>query len=304
MSSYYSLPEREYKLLETAIIEEQLVDAVHLKICDFKKTDMFFTTEYVKAVLPDLKTNLPIWSEAPVALDTETSINFELAEDKAYRVQSVIRIPDSYLKVMRTLNQPLDTTMVQQLTRVLTKELEAYVFKGPLLSPTQTRTTTTAITGLCKKAGNTSTYDTVKFAAASGPYETVNHMIGLLEAKGFGAGRLDLITDFTLAKYFRSLPATDTAYSEGSRIKDELLNGGDIYKSDQLIPLTGNDGVLLLVENRPTHYQVKSPAMISLKNQFVWDPRTDEHVGRIEGVFALSVYHPDSICLHSSVDLA
>lgn len=302
--SYYSLNESEFTDLESAILEQQLIEAVHRKICTFTPKPMHFISSYQKAILPS-SGEIEVWSEAPVAVDSQTNILFQETEDKAYRLSVVLRIPQARVEASRNLGQSIDTIAVRQITRYLDKQLEAFTFKGPELTSTASgRTHDTAITGLASaaKAGNESTYDTVKFGTATGPYNTINDMRGKLLEDGFGYGKLDVIADTTLFPYFSQQQGAGLP-TEYSMIKAELLNGGDIYPSDQLPPAESDDGFLLLVENRQTNYEIKTPRGLGLKNSFVWDPKSDDLVGRIEGFYTLSVYEPNAICWHSNVDI-
>jgi len=295
--SYYTLTENEYKELNSAIIQTQLLPAVHLKICNFKPMPFKYQSEYNEVT--DINTDVAGWSLASNALDLEGKVLFTPKTAQLYRLQRTFRIPRAELEVSRSFGTPLDTTIVQQITRALTKELEEFVFQGPEINGSHKTDA-----GLFNKAGNTSTYTTVKFGAASGPYEAVRDMKGLLLADGFGAGRLDLIVDTTLAPYLWKLPATDATFSEGQRIKQELLNGGDIYVSDRLPDPTSNDGVMLLVENDPLNYVVKTPAGLQTVQPIIYDPHSDAYIGRIQGFYMMEVYQPNAICKHMSVDLA
>jgi hypothetical protein len=228
-------------------------------------------------------------------------VDFKATTDKLYRTGQVIHVGRARLRASRNAGQPVDTLIAAQLTRRLAKYREAFCMKGPLLRNKTTRETTA---GLFNKAGNTSTYTTVKFAAASGPYNAVLDMWNQNLADGFGTGRLDVVTDTTLAQYFKRLPATDAVFSEGTRIKQEILNGGDIYISDQTPSADSNDGVLLLVENSPLNYKIKSPDMITLVNEWQYLAEPDEYVARIDLAVMMHVYQANAICKHMTVDLA
>jgi len=295
--SYYALTEREYKEFSEAIIKTQLLPAVHRQICTFAPMPFKYKTEYHEVT--DINMDEAGWSLAPHALDIEADVLFKSQTQDVYRLQRTVKISRARLLASRTSGAPIDTTIVEQVVRKLDKELEAFVFQGPKIGGNRLTTA-----GLFNKAGNTSTYTTTKFGSASGPYETVRDMKGLLLADGFGAGRLDLVVDTTLAPYLWKLPATDAPFSEADRIKKELLNGGEIYISNQLPDPSSNDGVMLLVENSPLNYKVKTPQGLTLIEQMVYDPASDCYIGRIEGYYCMEVYQPNSICKHVTVDLA
>ena len=295
--SYYTLTEDEYKELQTAIIKTQLLPNIWQNIINLSPMPFKYESSYNEVT--DINTDVAGWSLAPHALDLEGKVLFKKQTAYLYRLQRTFRLSRADLEASRTFGTALDTTVVQQITRSLSKEIEEFVFQGPEINGNHLTTA-----GLFNKAGNTSTFTTTKFGAASGPYETVRDMKGLLLADGFGTGKLDLITDTTLAPYFWKLPATDANFSEGQRIKQELLNGGNIYVSDRLPSATSNDGVLLLVENDPLNYVLRTPKGLGLVQPIVYDPASDNYIGRVEGFYQMEVYQPNAICKHMTVDIS
>ena len=294
--SYYGLTEAEYKEFQTKIVETQLLPAVHRSCCSFTPAPFKFQDTH-PTVTPINMTDFKTWSLAPHAIDDKADVLFGETTDYYYRLQRTILINNAMLKVSRTHGEPLDTTLARQTTRYLDKELEAFLFQGPYINGARLTTA-----GFRNKAGNESTYDTVKFAAASGPYNTVNNMVGLCEADGF-TGPFTLIADTTLAPYLRGLPATDSAFTERQRILDNLPIT-NILISNQMGAATTDDGVLILVENKAINYEIKTPQGLGLSEMLVWDPSTDTWGGRIEGFYCFKTYQANAICKHENVDLA
>jgi hypothetical protein len=294
--SYHGLTEAEYKEFQTRIVKTQLLPAVHRNVCSFTPSTFKFQdshTEVTEINTTDFKT----WSLAPHAIDDRADVLFKEVNDVYYRLQRTMFISNARLKVSRTVGTPIDTTLAGQITRALDKELEQSVFGGPDINGTRLTSV-----GLVNEAGNTSTYNTVKFASASGPYNTVNDMVGLCEADGF-TGPFDLIVDTTLSPYLRYLPATDASFSERQRILDQLPIK-NIYVSDKLPAATAQDGTMMIVENSPLNYEIKTPQGLGLSEMMVYDPGSDGWVGRIEGFYCFKMYQANSICVHTTVDLA
>lgn len=296
----YTLTETEYKEFQKEVVETVILTLPRLEdIITIEDMPWKSQSVWNKANLPS--TDIEMWSEFDHALQVESPISFTPTTDKVYRLQSVVRIPVAVLRASRTSGESLDTSTVSSVTRILARELEAFVFQGPIINGNRISSV-----GLVNQAGNESTFTTTTWGSASGPYETVRDMKGQLLADGFGTGKLDLIVDTTLAPYLWKLPATDANFSEGERIKQQLLNGGDIYVTPQLPSPTANDGVCLLVENNPKHYKLRTPKRLGLSDIETWtyDPYTDSLVGRVEGYFVLHVYQPNAICKHTQVDIA
>jgi hypothetical protein len=298
--SYYELPEMQYKAFQAEIMEAVLLDPVDMLVCNFKSMGtLTFQETWTQVQLPY---DDEIWNKAPIAPQESADVDFKDTTDYTYVTGRVIRLNKARVEASLNMGAPLDTTVVAQVIRRLNKYREAFIFQGPKDADGNRYDTQ----GLFNKAGNSSTYTTVKFASAGGPYNTVNDMLNALQTDGFGFGRVDLIADTTLAPYFRYLPSTSSEFSEAARIKRELLNGGNIYVSNQLPAASSNDGVLLLVDNKPQNYKAEYPggAPVQFNNQFVWDPETNEFVGRVDLYLRLKTYQPNAICKHVTVDLA
>lgn len=294
--SYTGLTEAEYKEFQDRIVKAQLLPAVHRNICSFTPSEFKFEDSHTTATdinMTDFKT----WSLAPHAIDDRADVLFTETNNKYYRLQRTMQISNARLKVSRTHGTPIDTTVASQIVRKLDKELEAYTFQGPYINGSRLTTA-----GFRNLAGNESTYDTVKFASASGPYNTVNNMIGLCEADGF-TGPFKLIVDTTLSPYLRALPATDATFSEGKRILEELPVSA-IYVSDQMGAADSDDGVMILVEDRSDNYEIKTPQGLGLTEMMQYHTGTDAWTGRIEGFYCFKTYQANAICKHLNVDLA
>lgn len=307
--SYYPLTQGQYKQLMGTVTEVQFLPMVDLAICNYKKMEgYYFEKEWNEVTLP---TEDEVWTLAPHAPHEGAEVDFKGTTDYLYRVGRVLKIPRAHLEASKNNGTPLDTQALAQLVRLLSIYRARFTFMGPILKNATSRTTTA---GLFNKAGNTSTYTTVKFASASGPYNAVNDMKGKLEEDGFGTGRLDLIVDTTLAPYIRGLPATDSNFTEGRRIEENLLNGGKIWVAQVynastapygvLPAATSNDGSMLLVENDKRYYEVESPNMIELINQWQYNAEYDAHQARVDLALMMHVYQPNAICKHTTVDLA
>ncbi len=294
------LNEQQYKRFQDKLVWSKLLEGPHYQICNFVPSEFKFVEEWDAVTEPsETEQNaLPRWSEAPHALQPDREILYTPTEDKYYRLQEIAKISGARLRASKTAGMNALDAIFMSIGRMLNKEIEAFVFQGPLNSLGATRLTTA---GLFNKNGNVSTYNTVKFDAASGPYNAVADMKGLLLADGFGTGKLDLVVDDVAAPYLWRLPATDANFSEGQRIKAELLNGGSIYLSDKLPSNDSECGVGLLVENGIENYNVKTPGGLELGQQS-YDARTDITYVRVEGFFCMNVYQPNSICKHVTFD--
>jgi len=312
--SYYGLTELQYKKFKEEIIEANLIEGPHFAVGNFKQVERKLMHEYNTVELPQ---DREVWFDASTPGNVNGSVSFKNASKRFFGTAMKIAIPRTVAEASMSGSEgSLITIAARQIMRRLDKYLEALTFQGPLLEGgisdnegtyTETRLAASAGGfGLRTLAGNTSTYTTVKWASASGPYNTVVDMKGLLIADGHGLNKpLDLVVDTTLAPYLMYLPATDASFSEGSRIKAELLNGGNIYVSDQLGAAESNDGVALLIERNPLAFETLSSGPgFQLVSGMIYDPETDYFIGRIAGEFSQGVYLPNAICKHVTVDLA
>jgi len=307
--SYTPITQSQYKQLQGVVTQVQFLPMVDLQICNYKKMEGYFFEKAWNEI--SMPTEDEIWTLAPHAPHEIAEVDFKETTDYLYRTGKVLRIPRAHIEASKNNGTPLDTATLEQLTRLLSIYRARFCFQGPLLKNGSSRLTTA---GLFNKAGNTSTYTTVKFASASGPYNAVKDMKGKLLDDGFGTGPLDLIVDSTLAPYLWSLPATDANFSEGQRIKEQLLNGGDIHVAATynastspygvLPAASSNDGVMLLVENNPLYYEIESPNLIELIDRWVYNVEYDTMDARVDLALMMHVKQPNAICKHVTVDLA
>lgn len=300
--SYYSLTADDIRIISNQVVDEQRLASTVSKICSIRQIPM--ASQYTfQRKLSQAITELETWSPALETIDVKASINYETVTVDLHRGQRTFRIPKAQLQAASATGKDLKFDIVSSMIADLEKELEAYLYKGEVFATTGTRTTTTATRGLCKEAGQTSTYHSGGFDAATEPYKTVADMKGLLLAQNHGSERLDLIADKVLGPKFLKQQGAGLK-TEGQAVKEELLNGGDIFTSDQLIAPSANNGTLLLVENKAVNYELVSPNQFSLDPDYTYYAGVAEFEFRIDGLFGLLVKRPNAICIHHTVKLA
>lgn len=291
--SYYQLPKELYRDVEEAVVRAQFLPNVYQNVCTVAPMPFAYQSKFYTASAIDNETEKG-WSEAPIPNRTGASTNFKETTNTVYRQARVLRFNASDLK-RAAAGDPLDKITIDMTMETINKEIEAFVFDGAYINETRTST------GLFNQAGNTSTSDVdVGVTGTAGNwFEIVNYAKQLLIADGHGTGKLDLVVDTAsttvLADLF-SLPATDAVFNEADRIKASLLNGGGIYLTAGLPAASNDDATAILVENKPTNYRLRTPDGMKLTSELVYDPITDQFLGRIEGFYVMEVYKPNAIC--------
>ena len=176
------------------------------------------------------------------------------------------------------------------------------------------------VQGMADKANNSSTYNTVKWGAATGPASCIQDMAGALITDGFDPP-YDLILSSNLASYTLDLIGTTTRDLEIDAVRDVIgyEAGGRIWWEDLTpssttqnyiypLPAVGaNDGYGFLVKANPANFNFLIGQDITVQ----WEPFVrrigqgkNALAGTIKAHVGFQCIQTNSICKHDRVDLA
>ncbi|MBW1726266.1 MAG: hypothetical protein JRJ62_01545 [Deltaproteobacteria bacterium] len=207
-------------------------------------------------------------------------------------------IPVDQIKMAKTTGIDIvqDTARVQ--TRKIQIEIEDALINGK--SRGQYVKIGNEMAGMWSLAGQTSSYNTVKFQTDPGVYNTVKDMVMKLHKKGYKEPFV-LISDTNCWDEFFSVRTyNDTNYA--SMIK-EKLGVKEIILSDQMPAASNHDGTLLLFKPDPTCVQLLEMQPVKgTKDPYI--PSSKVEKGILEWVGGLVVKQPNSIVKHDDVDFA
>ena len=296
--SYYGLTEAQRKNFHKKIVQTVYVDGDHYKYGNFAKGDGSLSEEYnnITKVEDDKE-----WYRIDAPTARRSSVLYTPTEKWYYGLARVLRYPDKLIQASKTNGfEGIMKDTQKETLKWMDKQLEYMVIQGPYVNGSNDTNY-----GLYNLAGNTTTYDTVKFATATGVTKAVEAMIILCEADGF-YGPYDLVVYSGLKQYVAR--QVRNAYTDRKE-KDELGEMGieNIYYSDQM-PSATEDGSMILLQKTykgdPT-YEVKYlDEGFAPVGPLVWEPSSYSWAQLVAGHFTTLVYHPNAICTHTSVDLA
>ena len=296
--SYTALTTSQRKGYETALVDAVYVDGDHYKYGNFKKGDAHLSSEFNTITkIPDVEN----WYRVDKPTADKADIDYTPTEKWYFGLAKVMSFKDKVLQASKTngfagLVQDTQSAILEWMD----KQLEGYVIQGPIVQGTRDTGY-----GLYNLAGNTTTYDTVKFATATGVSKAVEAMVILCEADGF-YGPYDLVVYSGLKQYVaRQVRNAYTDRKEESELKEMGIQ--NIYYSDEM-PSATEDGSMMLLQKqfkgKPTYVTEYMDNGFGPVGPLVWEPRSYSWVQLIAGHFRMKVYHANAICTHTSVDLA
>jgi len=296
--SYTFLTTNQRKSFEKAIVDGVYIAGDHYKYGNFTKGDDHLSSEFNVA---SKVTDDENWYRIDRPTADLATIDYTPTEKWYFGLAKVMSFKD---KVLQSSKQNGFAGILQDTQRALLdwmdKQLEGYVLQGPYVNGSRDTNY-----GLYNLAGNTTTYDTVKFATATGVTKAVEAMVILCEADGF-FGPYDLVVYSGLKPYVAR--QVRNAYTDRKE-KAELAEMGiqNIYYSDQM-PSATEDGSMLLIQReykgKPTFVTEYMDEGFGPVGPLVWEPRSYSWAQLVAGHFRQKVYHANAICTHTSVDLA
>lgn len=299
MADIVSLTQEELRQVEQALVRVQILESVVPKVI----TEVPMAKSVVQAfnkVVPPLASDHQMWSVANVAIVDGASVGFTPENPLVYRWQLTGHFPAFDLEVSRNAGESLDTITFEQLAIIHAKEKEKFVFSGT--KPKGDRAAAAALTeGLMGKAGNTSTENTATLTTAGQFQLTVNDMIDQNEADDHG-GPYVLVTNSRSHLFLRDLISVNAGMIERDIVMKSLTGGSIVYTDGMQNPAAADDAPLLLLENKPTNYRLKTYPLKVLMGTY--NPVTDAIPFRIEAYHCLQVFKPNSICKHVTSDIS
>lgn len=233
-----------------------------------------------------------------------------------------MEIPDVDRRILsRTTGMNIENSWAQIAAQQMMQQVAHGIYMGD---------TKTEMAGLFAKAGMTSTYNTVKWNAATGPHLTINDMVYGSSAKlfttGFRPPYVCILSDnliLGLVTTINAAPVTDTTNQD---VMLNLLNGNKSGDTSNLhferIGTNATDGKEIYPIETATSNNGRAIVMKPVQDgqtfvRGVWcqrphttdwdfDAKTDRWHTRIKAMFTLEVIEENGYCIagHTSVDFA
>lgn len=233
-----------------------------------------------------------------------------------------MEIPDVDRRILsRTTGMNIENSWAQIAARQMMQQVAYNIYMGD---------TKTEMSGLFSKAGYTSTYDTVKWNAVTGPHLTIDDMTHGSSAKlwttGFKPPYVAILSDnlkLSLQKTISATPVTDITNGD---VMMNILNGnkgGDTSnlfferigtnsdEGKEIYPIetaTSNDGRIIIMKPVQDGQTFVRGVWCQRPHTTDWDfdPKTDRWHTRIKAMFTLEVLEENGYCIagHTSVNFA
>jgi uncharacterized linocin/CFP29 family protein len=253
----------------------------------------------------------PVFSRDKTGPDELTVAAFEESTVPMVFASLDFGIPEVTINISRQAGMDVMEATRYAIIRQLERSMAHVLYQGEGKSGVQ---------GMKDKANNSSTYNTVKWGAATGPASCVHDMADKLIVDGFDPP-YDLILSSNLASYTLDLIGTTTRDIELDAVRDTIgyEEGGRIWWEDLTpsttvenyiypLPAVGaNDGYGFLVKSSPTNFNFLIGQDITVEFE-PYVRRVGQMKGHLCGTVSvqmgLQCIQTNSICKHDRVDLA
>lgn len=271
-------------------------------------------TEFYMPVRPQRPTTGKMF-----ATEAQRTVQYEELTAKSCSCWMDLEIPDVEMKILaQTPGMSIENSHAKVFAHQMAMQIAYNMYMGD---------TATEMTGLFGAAGATSTYNTVKWNAATGPHLTINDMIftaGSLQAEGFEAPYTLVLSDNLEFGTNVTISATPVADITNGDMMMNLVNGsrsGDksnLFYEDigtnnatgtRIYPIetaTAEDGRAILMKPVQNGEWYVRGVWFQRPHSTGWtfDPKTDRWHTRMKAMYTLEVKDADAVVGHTTVDLA
>lgn len=293
---------------------------------------------YVERVSP-ITSAIP-WVDAPVALgdkyyypakpqrpavgkifdyESQAEIQYTELTSNSVAIWKDFEIPDVDRRILSRTGMNVESSWAKIAAQQLMQEVAHTVYMG---------STQEEFTGLFGKAGYTSTYNTIKWNAATGPHLTINDMVYGSSAKlwttGYRPPYVCVLSDnlkYGLTVTINAAPVSDitngdmvlqllngnkggdTANLFFEKIGTNTIDAAEIYPIETATSANGRAIVMKPVQDGENYVEgvwMQRPH----STEWEFDPKTDRWHTRVKCMIALHVLDTYAIAGHTSVDHA
>ncbi len=253
----------------------------------------------------------PVFSRDKTGPDELTVAAFTESTAPMVFADLAFGIPEVTINISRQAGMDVMEATRYAIIRQLTRTMAEVLYQGEGISGVQ---------GMADKAGNSSTYNTTKWGASTGPQKTIQDMADANITDGFDPP-YDLILSSNLASDMLNLIGTANRDIELDAVRDTINyeQGGRIWWED-LTPSTtvenyvyplpaaaANDGYGFLVKAAPSNFNFLIGQDITVEFE-PYVRRVGQMRGHLCGTVSVQMgfqcIQANSICKHDRVDLA